>query len=502
MCGIIYYNNIYVLFENRKGHFRGAVGIFNADSNGGNGMYTKYSVSELSRIFSSPRSVYFIGIGGISMSSLAHIAHDRGCRVGGYDRTPSSLTSSLESCGIEIFYDIDPKHIDSYDVIVYTAAINSEQPELAAALAADERGEKFCVYRADFLGWLMSGSENRIGVSGMHGKSSTTSMISHIFLEADRDPTIVSGAELSELGGAYRLGSRRDFIMEACEYQDSFLSFTPNIAVVLNIDLDHTDYFSGIEQIIESFGSYLSIAKDGYAVVNAEDENVKRAISGYTGRLVTFGRGGDFTAENITFSLGCPEFDIMKEGSFFTHTRLKVVGEHHIMNALAAAAVSDICKIAPEQIARGLESFGGAKRRMELRGCMRSNSGDLIPVFDDYAHHPSEIKSTLSGALKMGNKRVFTVFQPHTYSRTASLFDEFAASFAGVNAVFADIYAARETNIYGVSSEKLAKAAGGLYLPTLDAIASYLKSELRAGDLLIVMGAGDIIKLDELILEK
>ncbi len=465
-------------------------------------MYTKYSVSELSEIFSTPRSVYFIGIGGISMSSLAHIAHDRGCKVGGYDRTPSSLTTALEDCGIEIYYETSPEHISGYDVVVYTAAIKPEQPELAAALEADRRGEKFCVYRADFLGWLMSGCENRIGVSGMHGKSSTTSLISHIFLEADRDPTIVSGAELGELGGAYRLGAKLDFIIEACEYQDSFLSFTPNIAVVLNIDLDHTDYFSGIEQIIDSFGRYLSIANDGYAVVNAEDENVKKAVCGYRGRLITFGRGGDFTSESVTFNAGCAEFDIMKHGEKFTHAKLKVSGKHHIMNSLAAAAVADICGISPEVISRGLAGFGGAKRRMELRGSMMTDSDAFVPVFDDYAHHPTEIKTTLAGALGMGYSRVFTVFQPHTYSRTASLFDEFAEAFVGVNAIFADIYAAREENIYGVSSEKLAKAAGGVYLPTLNDIAEYLRHELKAGDMLIVMGAGDIIKLDELILEK
>lgn len=466
-------------------------------------MYTSYSVSALSEIFSKSRSVYFIGIGGISMSSLAHIAHDRGLTVGGYDRTPSHLTRALEAQGVQINYTESAEHIKPYDVIVYTAAIKPDQPELAAALEADRRGEKFCVYRADFLGWLMSACENRIGVAGMHGKSSTTSMISHIFLAAGRDPTIVSGAELDEIGGAYRLGSHKDFIMEACEYQDSFLSFTPNIAVVLNIDLDHTDYFSGLERIVESFKKYLAIASDGYAVANLADPNVRKALDGYRGKVVGYsltpGYGAEFTADNITLENGCAEFDIQKHGKFFTRVKLGVVGKHHIMNSLAAAAAADICKVSPEDIAKGLSSYRGAKRRMEYRGDMTTDSGDKVPVYDDYAHHPTEIRATLDGALGMG-KRVWVVFQPHTYSRTAALFDEFAKAFGGVRAVFADIYAAREVNTFGVSSKELAKAAGGVYLPTMEEIAAYLRREMSAGDMLIVMGAGDVIKLDQMLL--
>ncbi len=473
-------------------------------------MYTKYTVEQLEEIFSSPKKVYFIGIGGISMSSLAHIAQHRGCVIGGYDRTPSSLTRSLEECGAEIFYELSPEHLNDYDVIVYTAAIKPDNAELAAALEADKNGEKYCIYRADFLGWLMSLSENRIGVSGMHGKSSTTSMISHIFLTAKRDPTIVSGAELSEIGGAYRIGTKRDFIMEACEYQDSFLSFTPNIAVVLNIDLDHTDYFSGIEQIIDSFKKYISIAHDGCTVANIGDPNARRALEGYSGKVVgysyDFDNGAcmdaDFTANNVTYDHGCAEFDILKQSGFFTHVKLKVVGRHHILNSLAAAAASDLCGVSSEDIARGLESYTGAKRRMEYKGDMLTASGAKIPVYDDYAHHPTEIKTTLAGALKMGYERVFVVFQPHTYSRTYALFDEFAAAFKGVHPIFSDIYAAREINTFGVSSEKLSKAAGGKYIASLEEISEYLHSELKDGDVLIVMGAGDIIRLDDMILKK
>lgn len=472
-------------------------------------MYTSYTISKQKEIFSQPRSVYFIGIGGISMSSLAHIALSMGMRVGGYDRTPSHLTEALERDGVGINYELDPRHIDSYEVIIYTAAIKKDNAELSRALECDARGEKFCIYRADFLGYLMSAHKNRIGVSGMHGKSTATSMISHIFLAAELDPTIVSGAELSAIGGAYRIGSRDSFIMEACEYQDSFLSFTPNVAVVLNIDMDHPDYFKDLDQIIDSFGRYLSIASDGYAVVNADCENVGRACEGYQGTLVTFGieSPADFTAKNITVDHGRPEFDIIKNGVLFTHAKLGVTGRHNILNALASAAAADICGVSPDSISRGLASFTGARRRMELRGNVKGlTSGAQVPLYDDYAHHPTEIRATLGGALECGYNRVCAVFQPHTYSRTHELFDEFAEAFekftkAGGKLILADIYAAREQNTFGVSSEALAKQIeGALYLPSLDAIADYLRSELTDGDMLIVMGAGDIIKLDDILL--
>lgn len=465
-------------------------------------MYTSYTPERLDGIFDRPRSIYFIGIGGITMSSLAHIAHDRGCRVGGYDRTPSHLTERLESLGIEIFYTLSPDHIDSYDVIVYTAAIARDNPELARALECDARGEKYCVYRADFLGWLMRKSKQRIGVSGMHGKSTATAMISHIFLAAQLDPTIVLGAELDELGGAYRVGAGDSFILEACEYQDSFLSFVPNIAVVLNIDMDHPDYFHSLEQIITSFSRYLAIASDGYAVVNMDDANVRAALAGYKGRVVSFGLGSgdcDFTAANISYDHGRPEFDIIRRGEFFVHVKLSVTGQHNIMNALASAAVADICGVSPEHIAAGLSSYHGAKRRMELRGSFTTASGASVPVYDDYAHHPTEIRATLSGALRLGAKRVWVVFQPHTYTRTAALFDEFARSFTGVELIITEIYAARESNDVGVSAAKLAEAAGGIFIPTIPACAEYLRANCTSGDILISMGAGDIIKLSDLL---
>ncbi len=464
-------------------------------------MYTKYSTADIDEIVKSHKTVYFIGIGGISMSSLAHIAYENGYEVGGYDRVPSALTRELEACGIDINYEALADNIDNFDIIVYTAAISKENPELARALDCDKAGTKYCIYRADFLGWLMSGYKKRIGVAGMHGKSTATAMISHIFMTAELDPTVVCGAVLDEIGGAYRVGSRDSFIMEACEYQDSFLSFTPNIAVVLNIDLDHTDYFSSIEQIRQSFAKYLDIAKDGYAVINADDANAVMASENYKGKKVFFSlnRETDYHVAGLRVRNGKYEFDIFKKYSFFAHIKLAVSGEHNMYDALAAAAVCDICGVKPEYIEKALADFTGAKRRMEFRGYVKGIEAK-VPLYDDYAHHPTEIRATLNGARSGEYKRIVCVFQPHTYSRTSELFNEFASSFGGVHTVFADIYAAREVNTFGVTSEQLAEKAGGIYIPTLEKIAEYLKTELRDGDMLIVMGAGDIIRLDDLLL--
>ncbi len=467
-------------------------------------MYTSYSVDELDLILKKSNKIYFIGIGGISMSSLAHISMSMGFCVSGYDRTPSELTRTLENDGAKIFYELSPTHVEDAQVIVYTAAIGKDNPELERALERDKEGSAYCVYRADFLGYLMSSHKNRIGVAGMHGKSTVTSMISTVFLEAKLNPTIVSGAVLPELMSAYRIGSREHFIMEACEYQDSFLSFVPNIAVILNIDMDHPDYFSGIEQIKDSFKKYANIASDGYAVANSDCGNTMAALANYKGKLVTFGLDSpaDFTAKNISYEYGKPRFDIYREGKFLLHAELSVTGKHNIMNSLAVAAVSYISGVDTEAIKRGLARFTGAKRRMELRGYVSGlENGAKVPLYDDYAHHPTEIKATLSGVINSGFKRVFVVFQPHTYSRTHELFSEFAASFDGVCLILADIYAARETNTFGVSSEKLAAAIpGALYLPTNEQICSYLRKNLKDGDMLIIMGAGDIISIDSLLL--
>ncbi len=457
---------------------------------------THLGCEEISRRLESCKSVFFIGAGGINMSSLALITKNRGYRVGGSDRTETALTEKLENAGIEMHYSHDEANIRGFDAVVYTVAISPENPEYKYAL---ENG-LLCISRADYLGFVMTAWERRIGICGMHGKSTCTSMCAEVFLDAKTDPTVLSGAELDTMGGAYHIGEGNDFIFEACEYMDSFLDFNPTVAVVLNIEMDHVDYFHSMEQIYGSFAEFTSLTgKDGYAIANYDDGDVKFALKDYPGHLITFGvgEGNDFRAVNIEYHLGRPEFDILKEGEHLCHVLLSVAGEHNVYNALAAAAVADLCGISPEDIVSGLWSYHGAKRRMEPKGFLNG-----APVYDDYGHHPTEVKTTLDGASRMGERHLWAVFQPHTYSRTAALWDDLVRSFDSCHRViFADIYAARETDTLGVSAEKLADALGerGLYLGGNDKIAEFLRENVQREDLVVVMGAGDIYRLHELL---
>lgn len=437
--------------------------------------------------------LWFIGIGGISMSSLALTSRDRGLRVGGSDRSESAVTERLLEAGIEVHIGHSAANVDGgWDAVIYNAAIPQSNPELSAARAAGIP----CFTRAEYLGYVMTAYKTRIGVAGMHGKSTTTSMLAHMFLAAGLDPTIEDGAELNEIGGAYRDGGREYFIFEACEYTDSFLSFFPTISVALNIDLDHLDYFSGMEHIVRSFTAYL--AKGDTAVVNADDPNVMLAAKGFGGRLVTFAVQADaeFTARDITFERGLARFTVFRRGERLTDVRLSVPGEFNVWNALAAFACGWLCGIAPDVIAGTLASFTGCKRRFERVGFV--NGAEL---YDDYAHHPREIAATLRAARGVTAGRVICVFQPHTYARTYELFDEFTRAFTDADeVVLTDIYAARESNTFGVSSAGLAEAIrNAVYMPGMAEAAAYVRKAARPGDIVLCMGAGDIWKLRDML---
>lgn len=454
---------------------------------------THFGAENIALMLKDCKSIYFIGIGGINMSSLAHISHLRGYRVGGSDREKTALTERLKSEGIEIFYGHAAENIESYDAAVYTVAISPENPEYMRAI---ERGIP-CISRADYLGYLMLGYENRIGVSGMHGKSTCTSMCATVFMAGGADPTVLSGAELDAMGGAYRIGESENFIFEACEYMDSFLDFNPSTAIILNIEMDHVDYFKSMEQIYRSYSDFAAITgENGTVIANADDHNIPFALENYRGRVVTFGvktKSADYTAINIRYPQGFAEFDVMHAGEFVSHVKLSVTGEHNVYNALAAFATGHISGLDPERIADGLKAFGGAKRRMEFKGKVH---GAL--VFDDYGHHPTEVATTLEGVAKRGAERVICVFQPHTFSRTHALMNDFAQSFDSVNAVYvADIYPARETDNLGISGKTLAIRIGDKaeYVSGFENIARELNSTLREGDILVVMGAGDIYKV-------
>ncbi|MBE6546612.1 MAG: UDP-N-acetylmuramate--L-alanine ligase [Ruminococcaceae bacterium] len=456
---------------------------------------THYGAERIAAMLTGCESIYFIGIGGINMSSLAHITHTRGYRVGGSDRTATSLTERLAREGITVFYAHAAAHVDDYDAVVYTVAISPDNPEYLRAI---ERGIP-CISRADYLGYLMMGYRRRIGVSGMHGKSSCTSMCAEVLLAANTEPTVLSGAELAAMDGAYHVGGTENFVFEACEYMDSFLDFNPTVAVILNIEMDHVDYFKSMEQIRTSFSRFAALTGEaGYAVYNGDDAEVLAALSDYRGDRLSFGMTGEnlsYRAENIRTENGCPSFDVIKKGTFLCRVCLSVTGYHHIYNALACTAVCDLCGLSPAEITEGLARFGGAKRRMERKGTLNGAA-----VYDDYGHHPTEIRTTLEGAKKAVAKdgRLFCVYQPHTYSRTAALLDGFVSSLAVADRVLmVDIYAARETDTLGVSSALVAQRIGkkATCPATFAAAAEQLKKEVTAKDTVIIMGAGDVYKV-------
>ena len=453
---------------------------------------THYGAAAIEQMLSGCRHIFFIGIGGINMSALARITAGHGFTVSGSDRMRTALTEQLKAEGINIYYSHTPRHIKDVDAVVYTVAIDPDNPEL---VTAKSNGIP-CISRADYLGYLMSSYQRRIGISGMHGKSTCTSMCAQIFL--DSDPTIVCGAEIAAIGSACRIGEPgKYFLFEACEYMDSFLDFEPNIAVILNIEMDHVDYFHSMEQIKTSFAAFAAkTGPRGYVVANADDENVMSCLQNYDGKIVTFGvntRSADYAAVNISSTQGKPSFDIFRAGEFFCHIQLNVPGRHNIYNALAAAAVANICRMGPNRISTALDNYSGAKRRMEYKGTFCG-----ADVYDDYGHHPTEIAATLDGVCRMGYDRVFCVFQPHTYSRLAELFHDFAGSFIDADRIIVtDVYAAREENTTGVTSKLLAQTIGrqAEYINSFEGIVEYLKQNVFEGDVIIIMGAGDTYRL-------
>ena len=445
------------------------------------------------------KKIFFVGIGGISMSSLAFVCREQGYEVSGSDRAVSAMTEKLRAAGIPVAYEHRAENIEGADAVVYTGAVTLENPELAAATEK----EIPLIYRADLLGYLMCEYTHRIGVAGMHGKSTATSMLSHLFIDAGRKPTVLSGAETEEMGGAYLLGEKNYFIFEACEYKDSFLSFHPSISVILNIDLDHTDYFTGgIPQIVDSFTRYAHLPFDGTSalpvtIINADDEHTADVVKNLP-HAVSFGihRSADYQAKNISLAGGRASFDIVKGDQLLTHISLRVFGEHNIYNALATAAVGDLLGLSAEEIASGLCSFTGLRRRFEYKGDVNGAS-----VYIDYAHHPREITATLAGA-KAGTKgRLLAFFEPHTYSRTASLLKEFSTAFTDADAIyFLDIYAAREENVYGVSSEMLAKLTPrGAYADSYEKACDIIRAHAKEGDIIMILGAGTVAKIADML---
>ena len=454
--------------------------------------------------FHTPLHIHFIGIGGISMSGLAEILLEEDFRISGSDAKASPLTRSLEEKGAVIHYGQRASNItDDIDVVVYTAAIHPDNPEFACAREKNIP----MLTRAELLGQIMRNYDTPIAISGTHGKTTTTSMVSHILLEGDCDPTISVGGILPAIGGNIRVGASETFVTEACEYTNSFLSFFPKISVILNMDADHLDFFKDIDDIRHSFRRFAQLLPaDGTLIINADTPEYESIIRDLPCQVITYGldHPADYTAEDITWDkYGHASFTVKKNGCKVGSYYLRVPGIHNVSNALAAIAVGKLLDLPDEVIVKGLGSFTGTDRRFQYKGEVGG-----ITIIDDYAHHPTEIAATLESAKNYPHEKIWCVFQPHTYTRTKALLPEFAKALTlADHVVLADIYAARETDDLGISSRDLQKQIQELgtpcdYFPTFDEIESFLLKSCTHGDLLITMGAGDVVNIGEHLLGK
>ncbi len=445
-------------------------------------------------------SVHMIGIGGISMSALAHMLLDFGYRVSGSDAKASHLTDDLEKAGAKIHIGQSADNIETPDLVCYTAAISPANPELQKARTLSIP----VIERAELLGALMALYRYPIAVAGTHGKTTTTSMLSLVLLEADTDPTILVGGELPQISGNFRLGSRDYLPFEACEYVESFLHFHPFLSIITNVEEDHLDYFSDINHIISSFRKFASLTSpSGCIIVCSDDKNACQVVQNTDKKVVFYGiqePNADYRPGNLVIDkAGYPHFTVLHKGEPLVELDLKVAGNHNIQNALAVTAVADFLGLSMDAVKRGLESFTGTKRRFEHLG--KINGCEIV---DDYAHHPTEIRTTLESAKKMGYRDTWVVFQPHTYTRTSSLLHEFAEVLPLADHVMiADIFPAREVYDGTIHSCDLtALIPGAIYMSDMSAIARYLKEHVKEGDLLITMGAGDVNKIAYELLEK
>ena len=449
------------------------------------------------------KKVHMIGIGGISMSGIAEILVNWGFEVSGSDRTDSDILHILEKAGIKIYIGHEAKNVEGSDCVVFTAAINKNNPEL---VHAKELGIPV-IERSDFLGELTRCYQNTIAVSGTHGKTTTTSLVSLCFMEAQRDPSIQVGAIIKELNGNYRVGNSENFIIEACEYVESFLKFSPRSEIILNIDNDHLDYYKNLENVKKAFIKYVKLLpEDGHLIINADDYNCLDLPIYSKAPAIKYGienEDVDFSAQNIFFSEdGFPEFDVYKFGEFYEHFKLSIPGKHNVLNSLACIALCDAYDIGKNHIKIAFEKFTGADRRFEFKGILNG-----AKVYDDYGHHPTEVAATAKALNNKKFNKSWVVFQPHTYSRTFNLLDDFAHALLSFdNIIVTDIYAARENNTYNISSKDLADAIIKLgknakYIPSLDDCASYLKENVKKNDIVLTLGAGTVTNIGPMIVK-
>ncbi len=441
------------------------------------------------------KHAHLVGIGGVSMAPLAEVLKGNGVEITGSDMRESEAVAHLRSLGIPVTIGHLPESVEGAGCVIRTAAVHDDNPEIAAALAVG-----IPVFeRAQAWGAIMRHYKNALCVAGTHGKTTTTSMCTHIFLAAGRDPSVMIGGTLPILGCGHRVGRGDTIIAESCEYCNSFLSFAPTVAVILNVEADHLDFFKDLEDIKHSFRRFAQLVPStGSVIVNADNDGARSIAYGLDAFTFGLEEGAECTAASLTWKRGLPTFDIVVQGKKYAHVSLRVGGKHNVSNALAAASAAWVLGVPGSAVEEGLDAFTGAGRRFEKKGVFHG-----ADVYDDYAHHPDELRALLTMAGTLGYQRIVCAFQPHTYTRTAALFDQFAEvlKLADV-AVLAPIYAARETDTLGMSSEKLAKQIPeAIPCPSLEAVAGRLAELARPGDLILTVGAGDIYLAGESLLK-
>lgn len=450
--------------------------------------------------FDSPIHVHFMGIGGISMSGLAEILLSEGFTVSGSDSKASPLTKRLEELGAKVSYGQRAANItDDIELMVYTAAISADNPEFMEVQARNIP----MLTRAQLLGQLMRNYKTPIAISGTHGKTTTTSMVSEILISENLDPTLSIGGILKSIGGNFKIGKSDYFVTEACEYTNSYLEFFPKISLILNVEADHMDFFKDLDDIRSSFRRFAALLpEDGTLIINSDIEKLSEITADTKASIITYGKSGDYYPSDISFDEnGRGQFVLNRKGRGTVNVSLGVVGLHNVYNACAAFALADLLGVDEATTVKALANFSGTDRRFELKGRLGG-----ITIIDDYAHHPTEIAATLNAAKNYPHDRMTVVFQPHTYTRTKAFLDDFAEALSIANRVIlTDIYAAREKNTIGITSKDLLvkleeKNVDALYYPTFDEIENFLLENSSTGDLLITMGAGDVVKIGEHLL--
>ena len=449
------------------------------------------------------KKIHMIGIGGVSMSGIAAILKNFGFTITGSDWTKSETTDKLNELGIEVSIGHNLEMVRMADMVVYSAAICKEDPEMLEA----QKLNIPTIERADFLGELTRCYQDTICISGTHGKTTTTSMVSLCFLEAMKDPSIQVGAYLKQLDGNYKVGNSEHFIIEACEYVESFLKFSPKAEIILNIDNDHLDYFKTFDHIKKAFINYVTLLpENGILVINADDANCLDLKDHTKGTIITYAihnEKADFYAKNIVFDFdGFASFDVYHKDEFFEHITLQVPGIHNVSNALSCIALCTAYGIEKKAIQSALLKFTGAHRRFELKGKLPKN----VRIYDDYAHHPTEILATYQSLSNKKYHQSWVIFQPHTYSRTKNLLKDFASSLSSFDhIIILDIYAAREKNTYNISSKDLVNelitmGKNVIYLPDFKECTSYVKQNVEENDIIITLGAGTVTEIGSMLI--